>query len=514
MKNVFNALASNNPIGLQPGISSKEKSKPLTNNKPNDDAVIIKDKGKEYKEEEINSIIKDLGVETHSARQSAQNKLSDYINNLKLDDISKAYKHLLTQEKKNPDIEIRKRIELFLNRLPYSIKNAFNRFGNNYESFLLNSSREDFTEAGNDLSRLINKTGTEVLPIIDMIIKRKNFPFELALSIASSDSIDEKILLDLSKKDYGEESNTVLKKIVLNPQATQQVFESCLENEHEETHDLIATSEKVPVSLLEKILKTGKTGRLKYLAFNNPRTPKEVKLEFLKSDEVDGKLEIASSTNDVDTLKFLSKNINASVRQRIARRDDMLKDVLQNLGNDEDPEVRVNIALNKNTPEETLKKLIADTVTRVAACALSNPNTKLSYKEFKNYASNNDPFFRSGVAVNINTPADILTLLSNDLDTVVRQGVSENTNTPSDVLTLLAKDNEEVVRSTVARNEKTPPIALIKLASDMSFTVKINLIFSNAKTPIEALNILSNDSNAEIKAMANQRLEKLFTSTD
>ena len=64
-----------------------------------------------------------------------------------------------------------------------------------------------------------------------------------------------------------------------------------------------------------------------------------------------------------------------------------------------------------------------------------------------NYLSKDSYYYvRAGVAINLNTSAEILTELSKDLDYIVRSYVARNPNTSIKVLNVLKDDKSEYVR--------------------------------------------------------------------
>ena len=68
-----------------------------------------------------------------------------------------------------------------------------------------------------------------------------------------------------------------------------------------------------------------------------------------------------------------------------------------------------------------------------------------------------DPQQRMEVADNPNTPPEILTILARDEYWSVRYGVARNPNTPPEILTILARDENDYVRWGVAQNPNSPP---------------------------------------------------------
>jgi hypothetical protein len=76
------------------------------------------------------------------------------------------------------------------------------------------------------------------------------------------------------------------------------------------------------------------------------------------------------------------------------------------------------------------------------------------------------------LAVDPNTPVDILTRLSQDEDWVIRMQIVSNPNIPAEALSHLSQDENERVRCWVAANHKTPIEALVRLSRDEDDAVR------------------------------------------
>jgi Leucine rich repeat variant len=70
----------------------------------------------------------------------------------------------------------------------------------------------------------------------------------------------------------------------------------------------------------------------------------------------------------------------------------------------------------------------------------------------KNLSEDGDSEVRMWVACNPNTPARVLRKLAEDPVVCVRRGVAQNKNTPLPVLTALSRDRDVVVRSLTLKN--------------------------------------------------------------
>lgn len=118
---------------------------------------------------------------------------------------------------------------------------------------------------------------------------------------------------------------------------------------------------------------------------------------------------------------------------------------LRALAVSEDPDVRMTVAGNPNTPLETLEKLAKD-----------------PWENFNGRAG-----VRQGVATNATAPTHLLVTLANDSDEQVRMAVAGNPNTPTGILAEFAHAEWEFdeVLAKVAGNPSTPDNSLAFLAS-------------------------------------------------
>ena len=133
-------------------------------------------------------------------------------------------------------------------------------------------------------------------------------------------------------------------------------------------------------------------------------------------------------------------------------------EALVKLANDENAEVRYNVAENPSTTKEVLALL----------------------------ASDDDRWVRFAVTENPSTPVEVLALLASDEDKGVRFAVARNPSTPPKALAKLASDEEDDVRQGVAMNRSTPPEVLAKFASDENIYVR-RAAAANPSTPKEVL---------------------------
>ncbi len=135
------------------------------------------------------------------------------------------------------------------------------------------------------------------------------------------------------------------------------------------------------------------------------------------------------------------------------------------------------------TIEEALTLMALDCKSKLDKITLAhNANTPASILSL--LSEDKDEQVRSAVAINKNASAEILSKLAGDLSRNVRQVVADNPNTPAQCLAQLAlakeividfgreRDMCEIIRSSVARNPNSPEDVLVKLAEDPSEYVR------------------------------------------
>jgi hypothetical protein len=76
-----------------------------------------------------------------------------------------------------------------------------------------------------------------------------------------------------------------------------------------------------------------------------------------------------------------------------------------------------------------------------------------------------DPQQRMEVALNPNTPPENLTILARDENLYVRCDVALNPNTPPEILTILARDENDYVRAAAQQNPNYTPVKELKVTT-------------------------------------------------
>jgi hypothetical protein len=207
------------------------------------------------------------------------------------------------------------------------------------------------------------------------------------------------------------------------------------------------------------------------------------------------------------------------------------REVLIKLSDDNDNDVRINIAKKENTPAEILLRLsrdkTADVMHSIRHLDLFGSllrNDKTPKEAIINiYKTVNDPLwlkrvegdpkiyrrnflklYSDGIARHPNTPKSILIELMNKNEEYLKLALLENPSISQKFLLKLSDDNKASVRSSVARNLKTPKEILAKLSNDKDVNVRVN-IAANPNTPKEILNKLASDDVCQLFVAENPK---------
>ena len=222
-------------------------------------------------------------------------------------------------------------------------------------------------------------------------------------------------------------------------------------------------------------------------------------IEELAEDE-DANVRYAAAENPnapAEALRKLAEDDDWTVRIEVVRNPRTPIDILKKLAEDEDMQVRIAVAKNPRTPVEAIMKLAEDEDWAVRITVARNP--KPPAEVIRKLADDEDTDMRSAVANNPRTPVEVLKKLAEDENWGVRSAVSRNPRTPVEVLKKLAENKDWIVRSTVANNPRTPVEILSKLAEDKKLGVR-SVVARNPKTPAEILRKLAEDENQEVRS--------------
>ena len=206
-------------------------------------------------------------------------------------------------------------------------------------------------------------------------------------------------------------------------------------------------------------------------------------------------------SNAVDDIEFLKKHGKINLMES----DSTSPEILKELAEDEDDDVRWEVAKHPRTPAEALRKLAEDGGMWVRSAVSRNPSTPVEV--LMKLADDGDWEMRQEVARNPSTPVDILRKLAEDENWEVRREVARNPRTPAEVFMKLAEDGDKYVKEAVTNNPNTPVEALRKLAGDGDKYVREG-VAKNPRTPVEVLRKLAEDENWVVSHSARNQLFK------
>ena len=210
---------------------------------------------------------------------------------------------------------------------------------------------------------------------------------------------------------------------------------------------------------------------------------------------------VIPESNAVDDIEFLKKYGKLNLLES----DNTSPEIIEELAEDEDEEMRWEVAKHPRTPAEVLRKLAEDGGMWVRSAVSRNPSTPVEV--LMKLADDGDWEMRQEVARNPRTPVDILRKLAEDENWEVRREVARNPRTPVEVFMKLAEDGDRYVKEAVTNNPSTPVEALRKLAGDGDKYVREG-VAKNPRTPVEVLRKLAEDENWVVSHSAHNQLFK------
>ena len=122
---------------------------------------------------------------------------------------------------------------------------------------------------------------------------------------------------------------------------------------------------------------------------------------------------------------------------------------------------RRELAIDRNTPKDVLRELAKDKHYAIRMFVAKNPNTPLGTLRY--LVKDKDSEVRAGLLVNPSSSPDILGELAKDKAWFIRRDVAHNPNTPEDSLQDLATDEEKDVRRALATNRNISAKIVITL---------------------------------------------------
>lgn len=146
-------------------------------------------------------------------------------------------------------------------------------------------------------------------------------------------------------------------------------------------------------------------------------------------------------------LAVLARSADAWDRQKAAAHLECPVEVLKELAQDENRDVRRAVAENSKIPLDVLEILAQDEDFAVRAAVAENPATPLVVLE--RLSRDKSPFVRQAVGWNRNTSSALLEKLAQDESGYVREAAAQNSNISEYSLVMLSKSRELYVRQIV-----------------------------------------------------------------
>ena len=173
-------------------------------------------------------------------------------------------------------------------------------------------------------------------------------------------------------------------------------------------------------------------------------------------------LETAKKEKDSDFKYYLEetilsliklKNIKPIILEKLYNYIDKDLTFFSIKGSMTETSILKNFASNPNTPKKILTKLYKLNSKAVKYALSNNPNLPIELIE---KLSKDDWICRSNIAINKKTPIEILRRLKDDKSEEVKIMLALNPNTPKDVLIELSKSKNKAIIEALLLNPNTP----------------------------------------------------------
>ena len=206
-------------------------------------------------------------------------------------------------------------------------------------------------------------------------------------------------------------------------------------------------------------------------------------------------------SNAVDDIEFLKRHGKYNLLESQNASPEMIEELI----NDEDKDVRQEVAGNPKTPVEVIMKLAEDENKLVRLAVAKNPSAPP--EALRKLTEDEDWHVKCAVAENPGVSAEIIMKLAEDEDWNVKCAVVRNPKTTAEVLMKLTEDENKLVRLAIVKNSSAPIEVLMKLAEDEAWEVRYELV-KNPSIPAEALMKLAEDETWIVREAAKRRLEQ------
>ena len=240
----------------------------------------------------------------------------------------------------------------------------------------------------------------------------------------------------------------------------------------------------------------------------NFHTPPEILEQLANSHDYDVKLSVAENPNTpIKVLEQLVNYDNDDIKISIAKNPKASSEMLEKLSNDKNMEIKQLVAKNPNTSAGTLEKLSSEENLKLdIAC---NPNTsaetldKLVKIDDIHELDFSQFKLLSCIAEHPNiSDKTLLKMINNEtISSLISYSILENPNVPVSIIEKLACEGNEETKCRVAEFPKTPISILKILANDQSLRVRRS-VASNPNISDEMLANFMNDENNYKKSLS------------
>lgn len=212
---------------------------------------------------------------------------------------------------------------------------------------------------------------------------------------------------------------------------------------------------------------------------------------------------------------------DAQVVTKAARKCDNPQ-LLAKAATHEDREVRMAVASNPHTPQDTLHALIRDADMWVRIRAARNPTLTLDMRMILTRdpdprvrainaenatqqralaiaARDTEPDVAVAAATNTHTHPDDMTLLSMHGDERVRRRAASHERTPEETALALTYDKDAMVRAAAGAHKNTPAWRKKELAQGDNEPIVLNMLAHSTGTPRDVIHILVGRGNKQAR---------------
>jgi hypothetical protein len=294
------------------------------------------------------------------------------------------------------------------------------------------------------------KTAKEVLKVL----AKDDHP-AVRQYVAQNENTPKETLKVLAK-DTDEDTR---KGVAYNKNTPKETLNSLGHDSSWDVKNAVAGNEHTSPDVLRNIFKSayaeGKSNLILvfYSLANNPSTPADVLRDLGKSKNDNLLRHLANNPNaPKDLLKELSQSAVMDIKEVVAQNPSTPPEILTKLA--KDPALAGAVVKNPATPKALLKELAKTFPTAVAENPAASPELlKGIYSDLTTSGKKDDTLKRS-LAINLNTPPEVLRELSKSDTWLVRQPVAMNPNTPVDILEEYSHDKSATLREYALENLK------------------------------------------------------------